>query len=199
VESMVREGGIVHYDDVETHSYNITGNAAGATNIFKQNEEQVFSGLKSMPSVQGRSYSTTETYAGVAYDIIIRNTTKYQRACKRMLESGYWLMATLAGLRPDKISMTFNTNKTLHRMQEAQAEALELHNGLVLWVTGVIDQIGFAQRVGYGDVKVAYDQPPESPIIDNAGSVASAGSSTDNGNNTGDGKPDNQNQRNGGE
>jgi hypothetical protein len=194
-ENMVRDGGIVHFDDVEVTSTQITGNAAGATNIFKQNEEQVFSGLKSMPSVQGRSYSTTETYAGVAYDIIIRNTMKYQRACKRMIENGYWLMSTLAALQPKKISLNFNPNKTLHRLQDAQSEAMELHNGLVLWVTGVIDQTGFAQRQGFADVKVPMEDPPESQIIQNAGNVASGGKTNDGGNQdpAGGGKPDNQN------
>lgn len=115
VENMVRDGGIVHFDDSEVKSYDITGNAAGATAIFKQNEELIFSGLKSMPSVQGRSYSTTETYAGVAYDIIIRNTHKYQRACKRMIEAGYWLMAASWGFsgRAKTIKLDFHDNKTL--------------------------------------------------------------------------------------
>lgn len=160
VQNMVRDGGIVHFDDMETKSTNIAGNAAGATAIFKQNEELIFSGLKSMPSVQGRSYSTTETYAGVAYDIIIRNTKSYQRGCKRMIESGYWLMATLAGLQPTKISLKFNDNKTLHRLQDAQAEAVEIRNALVKWLCGIIDQMGFAQELGYNDVKKEMEEPP---------------------------------------
>jgi len=160
VEDMVRDGGLVHFDDVEVNSYNITGNAAGATNIFKQNEELIFSGLKSMPSVQGRSYSTTETYAGVAYDIIIRNTLKYQRACKRMIEAGYWLMASMRGEAPKSIRIEFKSNKTLQRLQNAQAEAMEIRNSATLWLAGVLDQLGFAQRLGYDDVKTEYDEPP---------------------------------------
>lgn len=160
VQNMVRDGGIVHFDDMETQSTNIAGNASGATAIFKQNEELIFSGLKSMPSVQGRSYSTTETYAGVAYDIIIRNTKSYQRGCKRMIESGYWLMATLAGLQPTKISLKFGDNKTLHRLQDAQSEAVEIKNALIKWLCGVIDQADFAQELGYSDVKKEMEEPP---------------------------------------
>ncbi len=161
VEDMVRDGGVVHFDDVEVSTTNIAGNAAGATAIFKQNEELIFSGLKSMPSVQGRSYSTTETYAGVAYDIIIRNTLKYQRACKRMIESGYWLMATLRGEQPKSIRIEFKSNKTLQRLQNAQAEAMEIRNAGMMWLSGVIDQLGFAQRLGYDDVKIEYEVPPD--------------------------------------
>lgn len=160
LEDMVAEGGLAHFDDVEVNTYSITGNAAGATNIFKQNEELIFSGLKSMPSVQGRSYSSTETYAGVAYDIIIRNTLKYQRSCKRMIEQGYWLMCTLAADMPDGIRLQFNSNKTLQRLQVAQAETIEIRNAAMLWLSGLIDQIGYAQRLGYSDPKKVMEDPP---------------------------------------
>jgi hypothetical protein len=163
VEEMVKEGGIVHFDDAVIQSFNISGNAAGATNIFKQNEEQVFSGLKSMPSVQGRSYSTTETYAGVAYDIIIRNTYKYQRAAKRMIESGYWLMTQMAGMNPETISLQFKPNKTLHRLQIAQAEKLEITNAWWLWFLDVIDHRGFSQRLGYAEPVKLIEKAPAPP------------------------------------
>lgn len=160
LEDMVAEGGLAHFDDVEINTAQITGNAAGATNIFKQNEELIFSGLKSMPSVQGRSYSTTETYAGVAYDIIIRNTLKYQRACKRMIEAGYWLICMVRNENPDGIRLQFNSNKTLQRLQTAQAETLEIRNAGMLWLSGLIDQLGFAQRLGYSEPKKLMESPP---------------------------------------
>lgn len=192
-EDMVRDGGLVHFDDVEVKSTNIAGNAAGATNIFKQNEELVFSGLKSMPSVQGRSYSTTETYAGVAYDIIIRNTKKYQRACKRMIESGYWLAAQTGGFNPSAISIEFHQNKTLNRLQDAQSEQLEIKNAGMLWAAGVIDQRGFAQELGYDDVKVEMEEPPDALI----GSLRESVQTTDPAQtgDTGGGKADNQNNQ----
>lgn len=160
-EDMAREGGLIHFDDVEAKTWQIGGNAAGATNIHKANEEMVFSGLKSMPSVQGRSYSTTETYAGVAYDIIIRNTAKYQRAAKRMIESGYWLVAGLNGMAPTKISLKFNENRSINRQQDAVAESVEIRNSMLLWVLGVIDQLQVSQRHGYGQPATPMTEPPE--------------------------------------
>lgn len=160
-EGMATEGGIVHFDDVAANSWQIGGNAAGATNIHKANEEMVFSGLKSMPSVQGRSYSTTETYAGVAYDIIIRNTRKYQRAAKRMIESGYWLMVTLNGLQPDKIQLVFNENRSLNRLQEAQSQKVEIQNAFMKWLLGIIDQTGVAHELGYSEPKTPLIEPPD--------------------------------------
>lgn len=168
-EDMVRDGGLVHFDDVEASTWQIGGNAAGATNIHKANEEMIFSGLKSMPSVQGRSYSTTETYAGVAYEIILRNCVKYQRAIKRMIESGYWLVAMLNGRAPTKISLNFNNNRSLNRLQEAQAEKQEINNAFMLWLLGIIDQLGVAHRLGYNEPKTPLEEPPESLL-----SIASA-------------------------
>lgn len=168
-EEMVRDGGLVHFDDVEAKMQQLGGNAAGATNIHKANEEMVFSGLKSMPSVQGRSYSTTETYAGVAYDIIMRNTDKYQKAAKRVIESGYWLMANMQGLKPDKIRLVFNENRTLNRQQDASAERVEIANSFMLWIMGIIDQIEVAQRAGYSEPKTPMESPPPELV-----SIASA-------------------------
>lgn len=168
-EEMVRDGGLVHFDDVSSTTMQLGGNAAGATNIHKANEELIFSGLKSMPSVQGRSFSTTETYAGVAYDIVLRNTMKYQRAVKRVIERGYWLMATMAGLQPTSISLKFNQNRSLNRMQEAAAERIEIANAVMKWIIGVYDQRDVAQELGVSDPKIDMEEPPESLI-----SIASA-------------------------
>jgi hypothetical protein len=160
-EDMMREGGIVHFDDVKVTTQQMGGNAAGATNIHKANEEMVFSGLKSMPSVQGRSYSTTETYAGVAYDIIIRNTFKYQRGAKRFIERGYWLMATLGGFQPKSIKIQFAENRSLNRLQEAQAEAAEIKNVAMKWLLGFIDQEQGAQELGYSEPKTPMEAVPD--------------------------------------
>jgi len=190
-EDMVRDGGLVHYNDVEVKTQSMAGNAAGATNIFKQNEELIFSGLKSMPSVQGRSYSTTETYAGVAYDIIIRNTKKYQQAVKRMIEAGYRLALDLQGLRVDSVKIQFNENKTLNRLQMAQSLAMEIKNELTLWASGITNQQDMAQRLGFADVKTEYTEPPESPLLENGGNSNTNDALGDDGG----GKADNQNNR----
>lgn len=173
MQQMMEEGGLVHFNDSTITATNISGNAAGATNIFKQNEELLFSGLKSMPSVQGRSYSTTETYAGVAYDIIIRNTLKFQRACKRMIEAGYWLDATLGGFNPKSISMEFEPNKTLHRLEIAKAEHLEINNAAAKWILGLLDQVGVAQTLGMNDPVTPLDACPVPPVMFGGASKAS--------------------------
>jgi hypothetical protein len=82
-----------------------------------------------------------------------------------MIESGYWLMVTLWGEMPNAIRIDFNSNKSLHRLQDAQAQRLEIFNALVLWVTGVIDQAGFCQILGYQDPTTPLVDPPTSPLL----------------------------------
>lgn len=160
---MLDSGGFIHFNDAEMKSTNLSGNAAGATNIWTQNEEQVFSGLKSMPSVQGRSYSTTETYAGVAYDIMIRESLRYQRAVKLMLEYGYRLMCMMWGSPVKSIKVQFKENKSLQRLQIAQAEHMEILNSLMKWAAGITNQVKAAHELGYPDVDTPLDEVPNSP------------------------------------
>jgi hypothetical protein len=174
---MLDDGGIVHFEDSQVKATNIGANAAGATNIFTQNEEQVFSGLKSMPSVQGRSYSTTETYAGVAYDIMIRNSIRYQAAVRTMIEYGYYLMAQMWGDKVNKITVAFRSNKSLHRKDDALAEQTEIMNELVKWAAGITNQVDAAHRLGYADPETAYEDVPNSPLFSHGGTMASSGSS----------------------
>lgn len=184
MEDMMSQGGIAHFDDATVKVTNPIGNAAGATAIFKQNEELVFSGLKSMPSVQGRSYSTTETYAGVAYDIIIRNTRKYQDAVRGMMRRGFWLMASVWGETPDAIDLEFLQNKTLQRLEEAKAANLEIINSVMLWVMGIYDQQDVSHTLGHGAPKVALtDAPTNDPIFGAKGGIAGPGTGQEGGDN----------------
>lgn len=169
--NMLDSGGIIHFDDATVSSTSLAGNASGATNIFTQNEEQVFSGLKSMPSVQGRSYSTTETYAGVAYDIMIRQSLRYQRAAKLMVEYGYNLMIMMWGVKVNDIKVQFHENKSLQRLQIAQAEHTEIINELMKWAAGITNQVDAAHALGHPDADTPLTEVPNSPWF-------SAGSST---------------------
>jgi hypothetical protein len=94
----------------------------------------------------------------------LRNAVRYQRAAKRLIEHIYWMSASLAGLQPDRIRVTFNNNRALFRLQEAQAEKLEIMNAVLLWVIGVLDQDGVAQRVGYDVPKTPLEEVPPSLV-----------------------------------
>jgi hypothetical protein len=146
LEDVMNKGGLIHFDDTEITNLSISDKAGGADKIFKMNEEQVFSGLHSLPAIQGRTYSTTETYAGVAYELILRNIATMTNASKHILERGLWLMTNVWNVPATKVVFKPLENKTLHRLQNAQAEMFELQTDMALWLNGILDQKGVAQR-----------------------------------------------------
>lgn len=159
LNEMLATGGIAHFDDVQVNNLAISERAFGADAIFKLNEEQIFSGLHSLPSVQGRSYSTTETYANVSYDMILRNAEYFTSAVKYIMESGLGLMAMVWGLSPVKVRFKFKENKTLQRLQNAQAESVEYKTERQMWKDGLLNQEQVAQRRGFQQVAEPKEEP----------------------------------------
>jgi len=159
LNNMMATGGIAHFDDVDVKNLAIAERAYGADTIFKLNEEQIFSGLHSLPSVQGRSYSTTETYANVSYDMILRNAGYFTQAVKYIMEAGIDLMTMVWGIAPVSVKVKFKENKTLQRLQNAQAEAVEYKTNVAMWRDGIIDQLVVAQRHGIEEPSNIKDEP----------------------------------------
>lgn len=159
IENMVNEGGIVHFDDSQVSNLNIADNADGAEKLFTLNEEQVFSGLHSLPSVQGRSYSTTETYASVSYEILLRSIGDFTMGAKYIVERGCWLMDRVWGIGVDEIKLDFSENKALNLLQKAQAEAIAITNDEELWRQKIINQNTFGQRHGVAAPVEELDEP----------------------------------------
>lgn len=126
----------------------VTGDARGIAEIFKMNEEQLFSAIGADPAMHGRTYSTTETYASVVYSKMISLLANIQRAVAHNLEFGWGLDLRLAGL-PADIGVTFKASQALSNLQEAQAEMVEIANASALYQEGVIDQAEKARRLGY--------------------------------------------------
>jgi len=160
IQNMVNEGGIVHFDDSEVKMISIAEKAEGAEKLFTLNEEQAFSGLHTLPSVQGRSYSTTETYANVSYEILLRSIGDFTMGAKYIIEQGCWLMDRVWGVGVDEITLDFVENKAVNQLQKAQAEAISINNDLALWRNKILNQTNVAQRHGI-DVPV---EPLDAPI-----------------------------------
>lgn len=107
-----------------------------------------------------------------------------------MIETGYWLMLNLQGMPATKVSLEFKPNKTLHRLQNAQALLLEIKCALQLWATGVLDQEGFAQYIGFSRVAKEMENIPESQIVGNASPGGGAGNTSTTQPDTGPKPPD---------
>jgi hypothetical protein len=162
IQGMVNEGGVVHFDDTKIDNLSIAERTQGAMEIFSGNEEQIFSGLHSLPSVQGRSYSTTETYAGVAYEILLRSVSDFTDAVGYIMEKGCWLMDRLWNIGVDSIEFEFGENKSLNSLQAAQTEAILLNLDMWLWENGLLDQPQVGQRHGI-DVPARVLEVPVTP------------------------------------
>lgn len=126
----------------------ITGDARGIAEIFKLNEEQLFSAIMADPSMHGRTYSTTETYASVVFSKMISQLCNYQRVIGKTLQFGWGLDLRLAGITAN-LGVAFNKSEALSNLQEAQSEMIEIANADALYAGGVIDQQQKANRLGY--------------------------------------------------
>ena len=116
------KGVAVHYDDQEAKHNNVGSTAAaGAKAIFNLNEEQILSALDIPPSMMGRSYSTTETYASVDFERLTKRLLNSRRTTKRFLEKGYNLDLSLSGINAS-VSVKFNGNTGFQEKESAEAE-----------------------------------------------------------------------------
>ena len=153
------KGVTVHYKDQEIKHNNVgTTAAAGARSVFQLNEEQIFSALDIPPSMMGRSYSTTETYAGVDFERLLTRLFNYRRTIKRFLEKGYMLDLALRGIAAE-VSVHFNENSGLKEAEKVESEQKHIENVIKKRDAGFIDDDEAARELGYEE---ATGRPPES-------------------------------------
>lgn len=144
-----RDGLMAHLDNMEITHHNVTGDARGAKDILQMNEEQIASGLKQDPALLGRSYSTTETYAGVIYAMMLRQLENYQMIIKRAIEQGYKLDLLLNDIPVDDVSLHFNPGMELNPKENAEAELIRTEAVISKMDAGIIGPDEAARELGY--------------------------------------------------
>jgi len=143
------KGVAVHFKDQEIKHNSISpGAASGAKSIFDLNEEQICSGMDTPPSMMGRSYSSTETYAEIDYQRTTRKFGNGRRLIKRFLEKGYSLDLLLSGIDA-QVSVTFNPDQGYKAKEDAETEGQRIKNVLSKRDAGIIDQDQAARELGY--------------------------------------------------
>ncbi len=143
------EGLAVFTDDIKVERTNITTDARGLQDIFRLNEEQVFSGLGSDPAMHGRTYSTTETYARVVYNLLMRHVEGYQRPVKRRIERTYQLDMALAGIPIDALKVHFHRAKSQNPLDDARADEIAWRVASDKMQQGLISPDDAARELGY--------------------------------------------------
>lgn len=157
------QGMMVKYNDQTIEHFNITGEARGAKDIMQLNEEQVFSGIGTDPAMHGRSYSTTETYAGVVYNMLVNDANNFRRLAKRRMESTYRLDLLTMGITYEGVIFQWNPIPGMNRKDQEEAEGKRIENILKKRNEGIINQEEAAQELGYdepwlSDEEVRYRQ-----------------------------------------
>lgn len=145
------QGMMVKYNDQTIEHFNITGEARGAKDIMQMNEEQVFSGIGTDPAMHGRSYSTTETYAGVVYNLLVNDANNFRRLVKRRMEATYRLDLLTMGIAHEGIIFQWNPIPGMNRKDQEEAEGKRLENILKKRDEGIINQEEAAQELGYDE------------------------------------------------
>ena len=148
-----REGVAVSYDDVDYDYKSFGDSARGAQGVFHEVEQQVSSGLDIDPALLGRSYSTTETYAGVVYAAFLASLNNYRRMIRRFLERGYALHLVLKGFGVRSVRVHFNPDRGMKPVQDAQAMEVRTRTVLSKLQAGIIDEERAAQELGYAQAK----------------------------------------------
>jgi len=144
------EGVAVHFDDQEISHHSISQTAASAAKIiFQINEEQIMSAFDIPPSMMGRSYSTTETYAGVDYDRLMGRLRNFRRIVKRFIEKGYQLDLQLVGIPVDSVRLTFSEYTGFKEKEKAETETIRIDNVVKKRDAGFISDDEAAQELGY--------------------------------------------------
>lgn len=152
-------------DNFEVQHSSLMGSAQGASEIFTQIEQQVASGLKVDPSMLGRSYSTTETYAGVVYEKMLSSLTNYQRLVASVLEYGYKLHLSLLGIQYEDLYVEFEKSKSLQSERDEAAFQTKVTSLGELLDRGIISRQQYANELGY-DVPYLEEDPRTSSASD---------------------------------
>jgi hypothetical protein len=142
-------GLLVHFLGQQVNHSNVASDARGSSEIFRVIEEQVMSGLAMQPAFFGRTDSTTETYAGVVYNLLTAQVGNIQRLPKRRQEATYRLDLRLAGIEVDGVSLSFNRPHVLKPLEDAQAEQIRVQTALIKARAGIISPDQAAQEMGY--------------------------------------------------
>ena len=144
------EGVAASYDDID-YDYKSFGadTARGAKDIFQEVEQQMASGLDIDPALLGRTYSTTETYAGVVYAAFLASLNNSRRMIKRFLERGYFMHLVMRGYLINSVSVDFNPDRGMRPREDAEAEEIRVRTVLAKLMAGIIDEDQAAQELGY--------------------------------------------------
>lgn len=150
------KGLVVSYDDTDIKHSNVTGDTRGFDSVWKTNEEQIASGLDIDPAILGRSYSTTETYAGVVFTAFVRKLANMRQPVESFLKFALTLHLRSLGYRFSRLHGVWGPDASINRQADAEAERvraeteqIQIQNALAKVQAGLITLDDAARELGY--------------------------------------------------
>lgn len=147
--SNYRDGFAVTWNNTELKHAPITKDSRGVSEVQKMIDIRQMSGLKMDPALMGRSYSTTETYAGVVYSKMLNEIDNFRRLIKGIIEKGYQLDLLMSGIAVKTMSLSFSPNSSLKPKEEAETKKVETEDLILQQDAGWISPDQAAQSKGY--------------------------------------------------
>lgn len=158
-------------DQMDIEYQGVAGDARGVSQIVQIIEEQIASAFKQDPALFGRTYSTTETYAGVVYDKFINTLQHYTTILSNFLREALIIELELNGIKVADIRPTFAPPKSLTSEIDAKAESIKTATILTRRDAGIIDQNQAAKEMGYdhpaSPEPLDFEAPKERNRVDN--------------------------------
>jgi hypothetical protein len=148
-DKALKNGRFTRPEDISVNFVSVAAEVRGFDSLWVTNEQQFMSGLNIDPAMMGRTYSTTETYAGVVYEVFLKNCANMRILVKRGIERLYFLECLLQNLPIQNISIRFNKDKSLNPEAAEQAENYRASRILKNLFAGVISPDQAAQELGY--------------------------------------------------
>lgn len=163
VKAGFKTGSLVGYkEDVEFDFHNISGrDIQGVMELFKNNEMQMFSALKSDPTLAGRDYNTSETQITVIFMKLLSEMKNIQNIVSANLEFGYSLDLRLAGFNFEYLTVIFNRSTLQDDLKFHQAEEIKVRNVQAKYILGIITQEQMADELGY---EAPAEKQPRVPV-----------------------------------
>jgi hypothetical protein len=180
IAAKIKSGILVHFKDTEVEHTNVTGDMSGFEKIYQAIEEQTASGLDIDPALLGRTYSTTETYAGDVFAAFFSKLSNFAQPVENALKKFVSLHLRAKGYNFDRISAKWGPAASIDKRADAEAhkadvEADRARFDLVLakLQSGLISQETAARELGYeswsdptridsaADAAMSFGQHPE--------------------------------------
>lgn len=170
VQKGFRDGVTVGYKgDVEYNFNSATKNVGGVSELFQENELQVFSGLNSDGSLHGRGYSSSETQITIIFTKMLSELGNVQNAVIQNIKYGLALELRMAGFTFDSLKVKSKPSTLLDELKYQQGREYKLKNITTEYVMGWISQETAAKEAGHEKSDQKQPRVPLDSLANNKG------------------------------